>query len=165
MYDDAGFADRFHYQLTMFGIRILIGLSRLIHTHIAYEIDTAEIFAAFFRISYCLHDLTRFSSIVCHAQTTKCTMIQFSLIDSAINWLCLECVYWYGYLYSFMLILHMKQMEPKSFQHSAEFPIVCMIWYGWIQSSAMWKEQDVWWCGFQWWIPISIDLCLKCVYW
>ena len=29
-----------------------------------------------------------------------------SLVDSAINWLCLEFVYWYGYLDSFMHILH-----------------------------------------------------------
>ena len=50
-------------------------------------------------------------------------------------------------------------------KHSAEFPIVCIIWYGWIQSSAMFKEQDVRWCGYRWSIQISIDLCLKCVYW
>ena len=36
MYDDAVFADRFRYQLTMFGILVLIGLSRLLHAHIAY---------------------------------------------------------------------------------------------------------------------------------
>ena len=165
MYDDPIFADRFRYQLTMFGIAMLIGLSRLLLTHIAYEIDTAKIIPAFFRISYCLHDLTRLNSIVCHVQTTKCTMMRFSLIDSAINWLCLEYLYWYIYLDSFMLILHMKQILTKSLQHSAEFPIVCMIWYGWIQSSAMWKEQGVWLCGFRWWIQISIELCLMCVYW
>ena len=32
----------------MFGIRVLIGLSRLIHVPIAYEIDTVKIVAAFF---------------------------------------------------------------------------------------------------------------------
>ena len=53
MYDDAISADRFRYQLTMFGIRLLIGLSRFLHTHIAYEIDTAKSIAAFFRIFYC----------------------------------------------------------------------------------------------------------------
>ena len=50
MYDDAFFADRFRYQLTMFGIRVLIWLSRLLHAHIAYGIDTAKIIAAFFQI-------------------------------------------------------------------------------------------------------------------
>ena len=32
-----------------------------------------------------------------------------------------------------------------------------MIWYGWIQSSAMFKQQDARWCGFQWLIPLSFD--------
>ena len=70
MYDDAVFADRFRYQLTMFGIRVLI-----------------------------------------------------------------------GYLDTFMLILHMKKIAPKSSQHSAKFPIVYMIWYVWIQSSAMFNNK------------------------
>ena len=48
-------------------------------------------------------------------------------------------------------------MVPKSWQHSAEFPIVCMNLYGWIQSSAMFKQQDVRWYGFQWSILISTD--------
>ena len=54
MYDDAVLANRFHYQLTMFGIRVLIWQSRYFHAHIAYVIDTDKIIAAFFRISYCL---------------------------------------------------------------------------------------------------------------
>ena len=68
----------FRYQLTMFGIRVSIGLSRILPTHIAYEIDNAKIIAAFFRISYCLHDLNRLNSIVGHVQTTRCTMMLFS---------------------------------------------------------------------------------------
>ena len=48
-------------------------------------------------------------------------------------------------------------MVPKSSQHSAEFPIVCMIWYDWIQWSAVFKQQDVRWYGFQWSILVSID--------
>ena len=108
MYYDAVFANRFHYQLTMFGIRVLIWQFRFFHAHIAYVIDTDKIIAAFFRISYCLLDLIRLNSIVCHVQTTRYTMMQFSLIDSAIIWLCLECVYWYGYLDSLILILLMK---------------------------------------------------------
>ena len=85
MYDDAVFADRFRYHLTMFGIHVLIGLSRLLRGHIAYETDTDKIIAAFFRISYCLHDLIRLNSIVCHVQTTRYTMMWFSMIDSDIN--------------------------------------------------------------------------------
>ena len=84
IYDDAVFANRFHYQLALFGIRVLIWLSWLLHAHIAYTV-------------------------------------------------------------------------PISSQHSAEFPIVCIIWYDWIQSSAMFNQQDVRWYGFQWWILISID--------
>ena len=108
MNGDAVFAIRFLYQLAILGMRVLILLSRLLHTHIAYEIDTNKMIAAFFWISYCLLDLIRLSSNVCHDQTTKYTMMQFSLIDSAIIWLCLESVYWYGYLDSLILILRMK---------------------------------------------------------
>ena len=82
---DAVFADRFHCQLNMFGIRVLIVLSLHLHAHIAYEIDTAKIIAAFCRISYCLYDLIRMNSIVSHVQTTRCTMMWFLMIDSDIN--------------------------------------------------------------------------------
>ena len=108
MYEDAIFANGFRYQLSMFGIRVLIGLSRLIHADIAYEIDTAKIIATFIRFSYWLHDLIRFNSIVCHVQTTWFTMMRFTLIDSDTNWLCLKCLYWHGNLDSLTLMLHMK---------------------------------------------------------
>ena len=86
MFDDAVLVDRFRCQLIMFGIRELIGLSQLLHAHIAYQLDM-----------------------------------------------------------------------PKSSQHSFIFPIDCVIWYAWIQSFAMFKQQDVRLCGFRWSIPISID--------
>ena len=85
MYDDAVFANRFLYQLTMFEIRVLIWLSRFFHAHLAYVIDTDNIITAF-----------------------------------------------------------------------SEYPIVCLIWYARIQSSAMFKQQDIRWCGFRWSIPLSI---------
>ena len=47
IYDDVVFADRFRYPLAIFGNRVLIRLSRLLHAHIAYETDTAIIIAAF----------------------------------------------------------------------------------------------------------------------
>ena len=90
MYDDAVLADRFRYQLTMFGIRVLIWLSRLLHAHIVYEIYTAKIIAAFIPISYCLHDLIRLNLFVCHAQRARCTIMWFTMIDSDINWLMFE---------------------------------------------------------------------------
>ena len=96
------------YQLTMFGFRVLIGLFRLLHTHIVYETDSTKIIALLCRISRCLHDLIWLNSIVCHVQTTRSTMIWFSMIDSDINWLCLKRVYWYVYLAYLILILHMK---------------------------------------------------------
>ena len=68
-------------------------LPRLIRAHIAYEIDTAKTIVAFCRISNSLHDLIRLNSISCHVQTTKCTMMWFSMIDSDNNWLCLKWVY------------------------------------------------------------------------
>ena len=68
MYDDADFAVRFLYELNVFGIRVLIGLSRLCHAHIAYATDGAKIIPEFCQISYCLNDLIRFNSIICHVQ-------------------------------------------------------------------------------------------------
>ena len=108
MYGDAVFSIRFRYLFAIFGVRLLIWLSPLLHADIAHEIDTDKFIAAFFRISYCLLDLIRLNSIVCHDQTKRYTMMQFSLIDSAIIWLCLECAYWYGYLDSLILILRMQ---------------------------------------------------------
>ena len=71
MDDDAVLADRFRYQLTMFRIRVLLWLSRLVNARIAYQIDSAKIIAAFIRISYCLHDFNRLNSIVCNDQTAN----------------------------------------------------------------------------------------------
>ena len=67
MYDDAVFADRFCYQLTMFGIRLLIGLSRLHHALIKYESDCAKMSASFCRISYCFawFDTAEFNRLPC----------------------------------------------------------------------------------------------------
>ena len=98
IYYDADFADRFRYQLAMFGIRVLKWLSWLHHAHIAYITDGAKIIATFCRISYCLHDFIRLNSIVGDVRTKRCTMIWFSMIDSDINWLFLKCVYSRGYL-------------------------------------------------------------------
>ena len=109
MYGDAVFAIRFRYQLAMFRIGVLIWLSWLLHAHIAYITDAAKIIAAFCRISYCLHDLIRLNSIVGYVQTTRFTMIWFSMIDSDINWQCWKCVYLRGFfLESLILILHIK---------------------------------------------------------
>ena len=90
MYDDAFFADQLRYQLTMFEIREVVELSRLVHANIAYEIVTTIIIAAFCRISYCLHDMIRMNSIVCHVKRARCMMVRFSMIDSDINWLMFE---------------------------------------------------------------------------
>ena len=68
MYDDADFDVRFLEKLNVFGIRVLIGLSRLCYAHIAYETDDAKIIPEFYRIYYCLYDLIRLNSIVCHVQ-------------------------------------------------------------------------------------------------
>ena len=43
MYDDVVFDDQFRYHLTMFEVCILIELSRLLDTHIAYEIAIYKI--------------------------------------------------------------------------------------------------------------------------
>ena len=70
-----------------------IGLSRLLYAHIGYETNGAKMIKAFCRISYCLHDLIRLNSIVCHVQRARCTMMWFSMIDSHINLLMFEvCV-------------------------------------------------------------------------
>ena len=108
IYHDADFVVRFRYQLSMFRIRVLIWLSWLLHAHIEYITDGSKVIAAFCRISYFLHDLIRLNSIGGYVQTTRSTMIWFSMIDSDINWLCLKRLYSRGYLNSLILILHMK---------------------------------------------------------
>ena len=69
-------------------------LSRLLHAHIAYGIDTAKIISAYCRIAYCLHELICLNSIVCQFQTIWWTMMWFSMSNSDIKWLFLKCVYW-----------------------------------------------------------------------
>ena len=71
-----------------------------------------------------LHELILLSSFVRRVQTTRDTMMYFSLINFVINLLCLNYVYCYGYLDSFMHIMHMKHILSKSSRNSAEFPIV-----------------------------------------
>ena len=145
MNDDVVFADRFRYPLTMFGNRVLIGISQLLHADIAYEIDTAKKIAACCPISYCLHDLVRLNSINCRVQTTRRMMVLFPLFDSVIH-----CI-WNRYCQN------RRSMLPN-------FPIVCMIWNSWIQRSAMFKQKDVRWYPFRWSIPISIDnVCRVCI--
>ena len=75
MDDGVVIADRLRYPSTMFVDPVLIWLSRLFHAHIAYEIDTAQMVAAFRHISYCLHDMIRLNSIACHVQTTRYTIM------------------------------------------------------------------------------------------
>ena len=77
MYDDAIFCWSISPSIDYVWSSITDRLSSLLHAHIAYEINTAKIVAAFCRISY-----------------------------------------------------------------------FCMIWYGWIHSSAIFNQQDVRWCGF-----------------
>ena len=55
---DVVFAARFRYQLIVW-IWSFDTLYRLLHAHVAYEIDTAKIIAVFYRIFYCLCDLIR----------------------------------------------------------------------------------------------------------
>ena len=54
IYDDEVFADRIRYQLTVFEIHVLAGLSRLHQAHIAYETAAAKITKEISRISHCL---------------------------------------------------------------------------------------------------------------
>ena len=75
MYGDVVFAVRFGYKLTMFLHHVLLGLCRLLHAHIAYEIDISKIIAEIYRISFSLCDLIRLNSIACLIQTTRCRMI------------------------------------------------------------------------------------------
>ena len=43
------------------------------------------------------------------------------------------------------------------FQNSNDFSIVCMIWYGCVQSPPVSKRQYVRWCSFRWSILLSFD--------
>ena len=66
-------------------------LFRLLHDHIAYETDTDKIIAEF----PIVYMIWRLHSIVCNVQTTRCTMMWFSMIDYDVNWLFLKCAYWF----------------------------------------------------------------------
>ena len=87
-YDDVVFVDRSRYQLTMFGFRELIRLSRLLHTHIAYEkiLPKSSQHSAEIPV-VCMIWCSWIQS--CHVRSTRWTTIWISLIDSDINWLCL----------------------------------------------------------------------------
>ena len=50
----------------------------------------------FYIFFYRLCDFIRLNSTACSVQTTRCTMMQFSLMVSAMNWLCLELMYWHA---------------------------------------------------------------------
>ena len=122
MYDGQILAGRFRFQLTMF--EISIGLSRLLHAHIAYEIAISKITAEYCEFLIVQPDLMLLSSIVCRVQTTRSTIMKFELIYSVVNWQYLQCTHGYGYLDSFIIMLRMIQLVPKLPLKSAEIPIV-----------------------------------------
>ena len=70
MYDDAVFADRFRYQLAIFTFRLLVGLTRLLHAHIAYD-------TAFCRIFYCFarFDTVEINRMPCQNNKTYDDMV------------------------------------------------------------------------------------------
>ena len=74
------------------------------------------------------YDLIRLNSIVCRLETIRCTTTKFSLIFSVINWLRLNLEYWYGYFETFVLILRIKYLLPRSLQKFDEFAIVWRDW-------------------------------------
>ena len=77
MHDDAAFDDLISLSIGYVWNSVLLGLARLLRSHIAYKIDTAKMIAAFYPISYFLHHLIRLNSIVCHVETTRYTMVVF----------------------------------------------------------------------------------------
>ena len=107
MYGDAVFAIRFRYQLAIFGMRVLIWLSRLLHAYCIWNRSCQNhrsIFPNFLLFAW--FDTLELNRLPC--SNSKIYDDAVSLVDSAINWLCLECVYWYDYLDSLILILRMK---------------------------------------------------------
>ena len=163
MHDDAFFANPFHYQLTMFEIRVLIWQSRFFHAHIAYVINTDKIIAAFFRISYCLLDLIRLNSIVCHVQTTRYTMIQISLIDPAINWLFgIRVLIWLSWL----LHAHIAYISDGD-KIIAVFSRICHCLHDFIRLNSIVGDVQTTRCTMIWFSMFDSDinwLCSKCVY-
>ena len=108
MYGDTVFANRFRYLIAyLWNACIDMTISTPSCTYCIYN-RYWQNHRSILRNFLCALDLLRLNSIVCHDQTTRNTMMQFSLVDSAIIRLCLECVYWYGYLDSLILILRMK---------------------------------------------------------
>ena len=71
MFDDEVYAGRFRYPLALFGLRVLIGLSRLLHGRIANEIAIAKITEEIWRISHwlALFDTVEFNRLQCPSAT------------------------------------------------------------------------------------------------
>ena len=93
-YDDVVFANLFRYQFAMFEFRLLVGLSWILHAHNAYKNDNSKIIAQFCRISFVFAWLYTVEFNCFRVQTTRCTMMWFSLIDFYINWLCTKGMHW-----------------------------------------------------------------------
>ena len=89
MYDDKVFADRFCFQLIMFKIWELVGhldsfmLILRMNSCCQNQRKNRPIFPLFCLIWY------GWIQSYCRIQTTRCTMMKFSLIDSVTNWLCI----------------------------------------------------------------------------
>ena len=153
------------YTLTMFGDAVLIGLSRLVHAHIAYEIDSAKIIAAFSRICYCLYDFLRLNSIACRVQATRCTVMQFSLVVSVINWLCL----------GFVVLIGLSQFHNASIAYEtdtseiiAAFCRISHCLHDLMRLNSIVRHVQTTRCTTIWFSRIDSDInwiCMKCVYW
>ena len=108
MYDDEVFAIRFHYQLTMFGIRVLIWLSWFFSCSYCisnrYWQNQRSILPNFLLFAW--FDTLEFNRLPWSNKEIYDNAV--SLVDSAIIWPCLECLYSYGYLDALILILRTK---------------------------------------------------------
>ena len=157
MYDDAVFANRFHCQLPIFVIRVLIMALSIFscfycicnrywqnHRRI---LPNLLLFVWFYTLE--CNRLPCSNNKICDdtdfADRFRYQLAMFA--NRVLIWL------------SWLLHAHIAYIweVPKLSQHSAEFAIVCIMWYDWIQSSAMFKQQDVLWYGFQLSILTSID--------
>ena len=62
-----------------------------------------------------------------------------------------------GYLDSFMFIMHMNRYVKNHRSILLNFHMFCMIWYWWVHSYSVSKQQGIRWCSFHCSISILID--------
>ena len=156
-YDMEIFADRFRFQLTIFDLFVLVGISRLWCSYYIWN-------------SYCeIHRKIppnfQLLGMIWHGwMKSSAVSKRWDIRWRSFRWsipLSIDCVWNSCIGMAISTPSSSYCVFNSSYQNHCRtlpnFPLSSMIWCGWIQSSAAPKRQDVRWWSFLWSFPISID--------